>query len=48
MIEKEKEKSETITFCIDKELKKQFQIKLIQKNSSITEKITEWIKEYTK
>ena len=44
----EKEKSETITFYIDKELKKAFQIKLIQDNSSITEKITEWIKDYTK
>ena len=42
------EKSETITFYIDKELKKQFQIKLIQDNSSITEKLTELIKEYVK
>lgn len=42
------EKSETITFYIDKELKKQFQIKLIQDNSSITEKLTELIKNYVK
>ena len=42
------EKSETITFYIDKELKKQFQIKLIQDNSSITEKLTELIKNYIK
>ena len=42
------EKSETITFYIDRELKKQFQIKLIQDNSSITEKLTELIKEYIK
>ena len=47
MIEKEKEK-ETITFSLDKDLKKNFQIKLILENSSITEKITEWIKEYVK
>ena len=42
------EKSETITFYIDKELKKQFQIKLIKDNSSITEKLTELIKNYVK
>ena len=42
------EKSETITFYIDRELKKQFQIKLIQDNSSITEKLTELIKNYVK
>ena len=42
------EKSETITFYIEKELKKQFQIKLIQDNSSITEKLTELIKNYVK
>ena len=41
-------KPETITFYIDKELKKQFQIKLIQDNSSITEKLTEFIKNYIK
>ena len=45
MVEKERE---TITFSIDKDLKKNFQIKLILENSSITEKITEWIKEYVK
>lgn len=39
---------ETITFYIDKELKKAFQIKLIQDNSSITEKLTELIKNYIK
>jgi len=44
----EREKSETITFYIDKELKKAFQIKLIQDNSSITEKLTELIKNYIK
>ena len=42
------EKSETITFYIERELKKQFQIKLIQDNSSITEKLTELIKNYVK
>ena len=41
-------KDETITLYIDKGLKKQFQIKLIQDNSSITEKLTELIKEYIK
>jgi hypothetical protein len=44
----ENKKPETITFYIDKELKKQFQIKLIQDNSSITEKLTELIKNYIK
>ena len=42
------EKPETITFYIEQELKKQFQIKLIQDNSSITEKLTELIKNYVK
>lgn len=40
------EKSETITFYIDKELKKKFQIKLIQDNSSITVKLNDLIKGY--
>lgn len=44
----ESKKLETITFYIDRELKKQFQIKLIQDNSSITEKLTGLIKEYIK
>ena len=44
----ENKKLETITFYIDGDLKKRFQIKLIQDNSSITEKLTELIKEYVK
>lgn len=39
-------KSETITFFINKELKKQFQIKLLKDNSTITKKLTEMIKNY--
>lgn len=39
-------KSDTITFFIEKELKKQFQIKLLKDNSTITKKITEMIKNY--
>lgn len=41
-------KPETITFYIDEELKKKFQIKLIKDESSITEKLTELIKSYVK
>lgn len=39
-------KSETITFFINKELKKQFQIKLLKDNSTITKKLTEMIRNY--
>ena len=46
MVEKDKDKSETITFYIDGELKKDFQIKLIRENSSITVKLTELIRDY--
>ena len=42
----EKDKTDTITFYIDGELKKAFQIKLIQENSSITVKLTELIRDY--
>lgn len=41
-------KDETITFYIEQELKKMFQIKLIQEESSITKKLIEWIKDYVR
>lgn len=40
------EKPETITFYIEQDLKKDFQIKLIEDESSITEKLTELIRKY--
>ena len=39
-------KSETITFYIGRELKKRFQIKLIDDNTTMTEKLTEMINQY--
>lgn len=47
MIEvEEKADIETITFNIKKELKKRFQIKLIQENYSMTEKLNDFIRDY--
>lgn len=37
---------ETITFFINRELKKQFQIMVLKENTNMTEKLIEMIKEY--
>lgn len=39
-------KLDTITFFINGELKKQFQIKVLKENTNMTDKITEMIKKY--
>lgn len=39
-------KPDTITFFINSELKKQFQIKVLKENTNMTDKITEMIKKY--
>lgn len=39
-------KLDTITFFINSELKKQFQIKVLKENTNMTDKITEMIKKY--
>ena len=39
-------KLDTITFFINSELKKQFQIKVLKENSNMTDTITELIKKY--
>lgn len=44
--QKEGESMETITFFINRELKKKFQIMVLKENTNMTEKLIEMIKEY--
>lgn len=39
-------KPDTITFFINGELKKNFQIKVLKENTNMTDKLTELIKKY--
>lgn len=40
--------SDRINFILDKEEKRRFKARLAREGSTITEKIKEWIKEYTR